>query len=390
VNGGVTEPTVTANDKQYRLFRFAQLAPAGDVLAMAAEGITVGNKGMPCYGCPGAPTSFWVYRPPILDGASSSTPVRSDVALPAGLSATRVAIGDGAVWVLASPPKAWPSTLLRIDPATDRVIANTALEGRPWYVAVGGGSVWVGSPQSSTLQRVDASSNEVTAEISLPGDDVTALTADDQAIWAEVVQDRSDEDRPNLASLVRIDPETDRIVATILLDGLTGYDDEIAIGVGAVWVAGVNQTGPSEERGADLVRIDPETNSVAAILPVQAFSVQAGADAVWVTAPADGVNDSLHKPEAWVARRIDPATDEVSSPVPVPGNLGGVLAVTDEGVWFSGYDDQGRIHPLLYTGNAVEDPVPPIDALYTDMVHDPVAKTIWIASIDGLIRVDLR
>ncbi|HEX9123718.1 MAG TPA: hypothetical protein VF984_10255, partial [Actinomycetota bacterium] len=63
VNGGVTEPTVTANDQPYRLFRFAQLVPAGDVLAMAAEGITVGDRGTSCYGCRGAPMSFWVFRP---------------------------------------------------------------------------------------------------------------------------------------------------------------------------------------------------------------------------------------------------------------------------------------------------------------------------------------
>jgi hypothetical protein len=108
-----------------------------------------------------------------------------------------------------------------------------------------------------------------------------------------------------------------------------------------VWVAGVNLTGPSEERGADLVRIDPTTNTISAVLPVSAFSVRAGADAVWVTSPADGVNDSLHKPESWVAREIDPTTNEVSPPVPLPGNVSGVFAVTTEGVWFSGYVDQG-------------------------------------------------
>jgi hypothetical protein len=73
VQGGVTEPTVRANDKQYRLFRFAQLVPADGVLAIAAEGIMVGNKGVPCYGCPGSPMSFWVYRPATSE-ASASVP----------------------------------------------------------------------------------------------------------------------------------------------------------------------------------------------------------------------------------------------------------------------------------------------------------------------------
>jgi hypothetical protein len=64
VRGGITEPTVEANGRQYKLYRFAILVPAGDVIVLAAEGITVSNKGVPCYGCPGAPRSLWVYRPP--------------------------------------------------------------------------------------------------------------------------------------------------------------------------------------------------------------------------------------------------------------------------------------------------------------------------------------
>ncbi len=64
VSGGLTDLTVEANAGTYQLFRFASLASAGDVVALAAEGITVDASGTPCYGCQGSPTSFWVYRPP--------------------------------------------------------------------------------------------------------------------------------------------------------------------------------------------------------------------------------------------------------------------------------------------------------------------------------------
>jgi hypothetical protein len=64
VRGGVLEPTIEANKQEYALFRFASFAAAGDVVAMAAEGITIDDEGVPCYGCPGAPVSYWVYRPP--------------------------------------------------------------------------------------------------------------------------------------------------------------------------------------------------------------------------------------------------------------------------------------------------------------------------------------
>ena len=301
----------------------------------------------------------------------------------------RLAIGEGAVWALASSDQAASSVLLRIDPATNQVVATIPLEAEPWYLAPGGGAVWLGSPGSSTIQRVDAATNEVTAQIRLPGDGVSAMAADDQAVWAEVIEDRSDQDQQNLASLVRIDPQTSEVVATIPLEGLSGYDDEVAIGAGAVWVAGVNLTGPSEERAADLMRIDPTTNTISAVVPVSAFSVRAGADAVWVTSPADGVNDSVHKPESWVAQEIGPTTMEVSAPIPLPGNVSGVLAVTADGVWFSGYDDQGLIHPVRLQTGAFDASVPPIDSVYADMAFDDASGTIWVAAISGLERIDL-
>jgi hypothetical protein len=63
IHGGMLEPTVEANGASYKLWRFASLVPAGDVIFFEAEGITVTKSGTPCYGCPGSPTSFWAYRP---------------------------------------------------------------------------------------------------------------------------------------------------------------------------------------------------------------------------------------------------------------------------------------------------------------------------------------
>jgi Tol biopolymer transport system component len=319
---------------------------------------------------------------------SPESPRVSDVTLPGGLAASRIGIGAGGVWALASG-ETGSDTLVRIDPETGHSLASTPLDPDPWYVAAGGGAVWVGFPRSGVIQQVDATTNEVTGRIALPGDGVGAIAADDEAVWVEVLQYRSDRGQQNLASLVRIDPQTSEIVATIPLEGLSGYDDEIAIGAGAVWVAGVNLTGQSEERGADLLRINPVANVVSAVLPVSASSVGAGPDAVWVTAPADGVNDSLHKPEAWVAREIDATTHAMSAPVALPGNLSAVLAVTAEGVWFTGYDVDGLIHPVRFRDGTFDPSVPPIDSIYTDIAFDEGTGAIWVAATEGLKRVDV-
>ena len=61
LHGGPLDEKIEGLD----LWRFATLVPAGDVVFMPLEGITVGHtaEGEPCYGCPGSPTSFWAYRP---------------------------------------------------------------------------------------------------------------------------------------------------------------------------------------------------------------------------------------------------------------------------------------------------------------------------------------
>ena len=143
----------------------------------------------------------------------------SSVSLPDGLGATRMVIGEGAVWALASTNEGGSNVLVRIDPSNDEVVATTRLEADAWYLGAGGGSIWVGFPHSSAIQQVDAATNEVTGQWQVPGDGVSAITADDQDVWVEVIQDRSDQGQQNLASLVRIDPRTAEVVATIPLKG---------------------------------------------------------------------------------------------------------------------------------------------------------------------------
>jgi hypothetical protein len=64
IHGGPLKAEIKSHSgAAYKRWRFAQLAPAGDRLFLLAEGITFTNGGEPCYGCPGSPHSFWVYRP---------------------------------------------------------------------------------------------------------------------------------------------------------------------------------------------------------------------------------------------------------------------------------------------------------------------------------------
>jgi hypothetical protein len=64
IHGGPLEDEVQANGASYKLWRFARLAPSGDAVFLAMEGITVGEDYGVCYGCSGSPQSFWLYRAP--------------------------------------------------------------------------------------------------------------------------------------------------------------------------------------------------------------------------------------------------------------------------------------------------------------------------------------
>lgn len=67
VNGGPLADTIKAGSGRIHLWRFARMDSTGDAVYALLEGITVNKRGVPCFGCPGAPRSFWSFRPGPLD-----------------------------------------------------------------------------------------------------------------------------------------------------------------------------------------------------------------------------------------------------------------------------------------------------------------------------------
>src|SRR5581483_1867443 len=87
------------------------------------------------------------------------------------------------------------------------------------------------------------------------------------SVWA-LSQEPSGE-----ANVIRIDPRTRRPVGDPIPVGRAA---DIAVGAGAVWVAGKPGTTPGVQR------IDPATGRVTTSLPVEtAGTVAVGADGVW-------------------------------------------------------------------------------------------------------------
>ena len=143
-------------------------------------------------------------------------------------------------------------------------------------VAAKDGDLWVdgrGRTNETTnswfVYRVDARTGKVLAEIDPnPIQILYSLVGADGSIWGVGVSD--DDDR---GYVVRVDPKTDQIIATITVPSDVG---SIAVRADAVWVTGAN--------GQMLTRIDPTTNRVVARIKVGwgPQGVAADAGSVWV------------------------------------------------------------------------------------------------------------
>jgi YVTN family beta-propeller protein len=81
---------------------------------------------------------------------------------------TALAVGEGAVWVVARPGfRCCPAetvgrgTLTRIDPTTNSVEETRAIGGYPSAIAVGEGSVWIADPRTRSVVRFDPRKDRV-------------------------------------------------------------------------------------------------------------------------------------------------------------------------------------------------------------------------------------
>lgn len=66
IGGGPLARTVysEAYRRDLKVWRFAELVPAGSAVVMPMLGLTLNRRGIACFGCQGSPVSHWVYVPP--------------------------------------------------------------------------------------------------------------------------------------------------------------------------------------------------------------------------------------------------------------------------------------------------------------------------------------
>jgi DNA-binding beta-propeller fold protein YncE len=244
----------------------------------------------------------------------SATPIAT-VAVPSPCGAMEVAFGS--LWVANCRDQ----TLFRIDAGdTPRVVATiaTGLADRrgELSVAAGAGSVWLLTDAAGVLSRIDPATNRIVATISVKSNSFAAVFGFGSVWITNTGAPKSGEP----GSVQRIDPATNKVLATIAVGPVPRF---LAAGEGGVWT--LNQG------DGTVSRIDPASNTavatIAAEVPGGGGDIAAGAGRVWVRA------------SRVLLSAIDPATNRVTERYGPPAGSGAVR-VAGNLVWVTAHDTQ--------------------------------------------------
>jgi hypothetical protein len=181
---------------------------------------------------------------------------RRTAAVPVGFSPYDATFAYGAAWTTSNGS----GDLERIDPARNRVVKRWKLAQATGVVAAFG-SVWAAGPDG--VVRVDPATNALVAKVDVPGGaGWTAASAD--AVWVTTQ-----------TGLARIDPKTNSVAATVALPGAPYLGDPDVLD-GKVWA-------PEIRRNAIAV-VDPATDGVVQTIRAGAgpFVVTQIAGEAWV------------------------------------------------------------------------------------------------------------
>ena len=157
-----------------------------------------------------------------------------------GAAAVRsgLAISSDSVWVFSDTK----TTLSRIDPAENQVVAEMRLPAGCNSITFGEAALWVTCPTENRVLRIDPLLNVVTQRIEVSAEPA-AIAVGEGSIWAYCRKD---------SKVERIDVKTNKVSKTIEL-GVPNTEGSIIVAEGSVWVS---------LPGFPISRIDPKTDKV--------------------------------------------------------------------------------------------------------------------------------
>jgi virginiamycin B lyase len=281
--------------------------------------------------------------------------------------------------------------------ANGAVVAARKL-AHPYAVATGEGSVWVTEYDAGNLVRIDPQSNRVVARMNLGGK-AGNFVLDAGSAWVTVrAGDGSD-------SVKRVDTASGDIGSIPL--GTSAVPIGIALGAGSLWVA--------EQDRAAVVRIDPATDAVTSTIPVGfgPYGIVVAGGAVWTAnrfaATVSRIDVATlyvstittgHRPSGVIAfgegsiwagnddgvlSRIDPATGQVRASLEIGSPDWPSMAVAGGTVWIAAPLDNEIARVDAQTGNVVS-------IVHTGSKPQGIAldgAVLWVANYDDGTLVKL-
>ena len=176
--------------------------------------------------------------------------------------------------------------------------------------------------KDASLVRIDPVSNKPVAATQIGTTLILfpALAVGDGAVW---LTDRSGN------TVSRVDGHTNTLTRTV---AVRGSPVDVAVGPAGVWIAGINGV------VGTLTLLDSASGYIRrsfALHGVDPVAVAVGADAVWIAS---------RSPEGSAIVRVDPKSGAISATIPLPGgDLATDVAVGRDGVWATARRPAGAV-----------------------------------------------
>jgi virginiamycin B lyase len=250
-----------------------------------------------------------VTKPEIKEVQVLFSSIKPTATFKVGGTADWVLVTDNAVWVASTKPYG----VLRIDPATNTIVATVKLSGEACSgLASGFGSIWVPvCGKKPALVRIDAAKNTISATLPIPpaGPEGGIATSED-SVW--MVTDRN-------GTLTRIDPLVNNVRQTISIPS-GSYNPLFSNGI--VWVTGIESD--------VLTAVDAATGKVlesVSVGPKPRF-LTSGGGSIWTLNQGDGT-----------VSRVDEKSRKVTASIQVgiPGT-GGDIGYGADSVWLTVFE----------------------------------------------------
>jgi len=321
-------------------------------------------------------------KPPALPQAGTVA-----ATVPIGAQIQTVAASDNAVWVLTDQRQ-----LLRVDPATNRVVATIALPDSEWpesNVAVGGGAVWVTVaspstvtyPEQDSLLRIDPQTNRIVARIHV-GHSPEGIGISPDSVWTANHRspwDPKADDATGAYEVSRVSVSSNAEIARPVVEVRNKGGDSHAYwccgpqgmtyAAGSIWT-----TDPQDSGNGLVIRVDPTTNAVVATIAPKGLAPTCGNMAgdnssVWFVSGCD---------QPFVVR-IDPQTNQVAATIGL-GEATQDIALGLGSVWVATLNNLNRINPA--TNKIVaKTRIAPATAVSIG------AGSIWVGNATKLVRL---